>query len=824
MFQLKPTRMTLSDLRPSLSYRVGIPTRDRAARHWVELVLASSPAHFFAPDAAANRTPETFVTFATRFPVIGADAIIHIPPNALLTLARAERIYAGAALFSQSQGGAAQAIIQPDEAAVYVAADGFSGTGLTQRFGFARRPSVTGPAPVSAPSDTAALTWAGDLPQPGRSPRPQPTHRQPVASGGPSEEGYDPMNNHQGFMHQGMYQQPAAPVQNGQTQHPSQQPQQQMPQNGQAVADYDDGFGTPPPAIHPAPAPAMPPATPVPAPAMMPAPAPAPAMAPGAMPAPAAQPAPAQQQGYAQPLDIVRPVFDSYAPTDVWNTLVDMWNRYESFSSGVADTSYFPFSAIVAINSFFNARDGSGTADGCGTGFFIGPNTILTVAHNFAADSSFNASHTATLYAGLNSPLGPGNAPRTSDALVSETIDPATAVTIHPLYTSSDPNVSRAHDLAIVQTTMSAPGGHYFRIANFSPDPRQKIAISGYGASSHGQQRRDAHGNPDPDWRGWLPTAKRDWKQHMDTDIIREITNGGEGIHYNLQSLSGNSGSPVFIQPQQSLPEAVATDLMQVVAVHSSSGRGSDNAIYNHGVLLTPRKAEWALAGGQISQSQGYHPHQGAPLVNPYGKPQHAQPMDGGMTAAAWVAVAGIAANASIASLRASSGDLTWDVQKMEGWMPAGGPVSPVVNVPQNTIRTHNDIDIRSPVYDGGIQSRMYAHFKLSFSYDGTGVGAIRMEPAPDASSDNMTGGMRIDMQIRPLHETFTAMDGSGAQVACVEVRMIYTYEWTWDNNDIVTVIHRFYGDGTYESHVRGGDQRLDATDTTYTNRGRANG
>jgi hypothetical protein len=76
---------------------------------------------------------------------------------------------------------------------------------------------------------------------------------------------------------------------------------------------------------------------------------------------------------------------------------------------------------------------------------------------------------------------------------------------------------------------------------------------------------------------------------------------------------------------------------------------------------------------------------------------------------------------------------------------------------------------------------------------------------------------MRIDMQVAPLNETFPSLVRTGVQVACVEVRMMYTFEWTFEDNDQVTVIYRFYGDGTFESNVRGGSSVLSQTDTAYT-------
>jgi hypothetical protein len=153
----------------------------------------------------------------------------------------------------------------------------------------------------------------------------------------------------------------------------------------------------------------------------------------------------------------------------------------------------------------------------------------------------------------------------------------------------------------------------------------------------------------------------------------------------------------------------------------------------------------------------------------------------------------------------------------MDGWLPAGGHPTPTITVDRSTLQTQRNVEINSPVWQGTVQGNMYAHFYLDFQYDGTGVGGITIEPQPYASHDNLTGGMRVDMQIVPLLETFPSHLQNGAPVACVEVKMMYIYEWTVSDSDQVTVIYRLYGDGTYESSVRGGTARLDATDTTYS-------
>lgn len=789
MFRLKPTRMTVSDDRPSLSYRTTVDQAGRGTRHWVEIALANDP-RLFSPDAAEQRTPANFVTFRDRFPLVAGEAVLHVPPEALLRLAGSARIYAGAALFAGQADPAPAAVIRPDNDSVYVAAGGFSGAGVRQRFGFSGRPSVTGDAPIAE----GAVRWAGDQPRPGATPVPDLANRPqspfPLSETGPTAEGYPPMNPSNGFMHRNAPYRQAMPV----------QPVQSEPRGDQVqVADYDDGYDTPPPPAmadngrfaRPQPGSAMP----EPVPARWDAPPQDNRRAPQT----------ATEQAWSRPLEYVLPEFRSYNPLDIIRTLSEAWSRYQSFTAGVSDTRQFPFSSIVCLRVRARRKSDGAEVGFIGTAFYIGPNLLLTNAHNFAESSGFAAAHNATIMAGLNSTRGPGALPTNSDAVSVETINPASAVIIHPLYRSRDPAVSRAHDLAVVRVRNSAPHGKFFRIADFTPSQNQKIAVCGYAASSHAQQ------NSTLDFPDLLPEARADFKQHMDADSIREVTNNGEGFLYNIQTLGGNSGSPVFLAPR-SVEGDDPTRLMQVIAVHSS---GQD-AWRNHGVRLTPSKRDWALSGGQLAVQQSWESDE-QDAHHDQTDDSYAQPMGAPVWAPIVADLVGTATTAGIAGLNASSGDLSWHLQKMDGWLPARGHATPTITVPRNQIQTRSNIEINSPVYQGTVQGNMYAHFYLSFQFDGTGIGGILIEPAPYDSNDNMTGGMRIDMQIAPLNETSPSMVRTGVQVACVEVRMMYTFEWTFEDNDQVTIIYRFYGDGTYESNVRGGSSVLSQTDTTYT-------
>lgn len=787
-FLLKPTRMSVTDLRPSLSYRVGVPARSRATQHWVELALATDAA-LFATAGTDQRTPANFAALSQRFEIFGDSAIIHVPPAVLLTLSGGERLYASAALFDGEKASTPISIITADADAVYVAINGFSGAGIQQRFGFAGRPGLTGAGQTGINQN---LTWAGDQAVPSMAeeapgaavsaPPAPPPHPTKPGSRAPARElpikGTHSMNSHS-FMHQNLH-------------HPqAQQPaQRQMHPTGQL--DYDDGFGE--------------------------------------MAAPAITHAHHDHGGQSgslpyggaggaasQPLDYVLPVFDSYKPSDVWSKLKEMWERYESYSTGVNDTSSFPFSAICLLRPKFYNAAGTLVATATGTGFYIGPNLILTCGHNFAAsqddENTWLQAHTCDIFIGHNSTRG--DTVHKDDAIQAFSVSPSDW-SGHPNYDLDDiSKQDRRYDLAVIRTSVSAPNGHYFNIANFSPAADTSIAVCGYGASSAQQGSRKP-----PNWRKLLPTASFDGKQHMDTDIIRGIIDGGERITYNLQTLSGNSGSPVFIAPQMSMPAADAMEEMAIVAVHTS---GHDDYV-NAGVWLTPDKRDWALGRG-LAKSKGY---QAMPIGTPQGQPVYAQEQAlplwvAGITAAEWIGIGIGTAGLGLSVYQNSSNtnDIKWQVAKMDSWLEVGA-TGPKELKDANIKNTDTYIvTMKGPRWDPmAPQGMLYADFQLRFEADENGgVGKIWMSESPLPEKDTTTGSLTIVAKINPKGgNTYKSMKDPSKAVARVDVYMDYVAAWTIEDSERITVLYSLYGDGTVESRVVTGSEHIDNDYISYGN------
>ena len=95
------------------------------------------------------------------------------------------------------------------------------------------------------------------------------------------------------------------------------------------------------------------------------------------------------------------------------------------------------------------------------------------------------------------------------------------------------------------------------------------------------------------------------------------------------------------------------------------------------------------------------------------------------------------------------------------------------------------------------------------FSHDGTGVGRILVDTLPDANDSIVGGGLRVDMQINPLPDVFPSMQDASVEVACVELRIFYYFDFDLAENDTLVVTHRFFGDGSRDATIRGGEEVL---------------
>jgi V8-like Glu-specific endopeptidase len=79
-------------------------------------------------------------------------------------------------------------------------------------------------------------------------------------------------------------------------------------------------------------------------------------------------------------------------------------------------------------------------------------------------------------------------------------------------------------------------------------------------------------------------------KQHMDADQIRWLSNDTEVEGYNLQTLPGASGSPVFRVATET--QTCSVENFKVHAVHVAGPTG-DQPTLNRGCRITRAKLAW---------------------------------------------------------------------------------------------------------------------------------------------------------------------------------------------------------------------------------------
>ncbi len=270
----------------------------------------------------------------------------------------------------------------------------------------------------------------------------------------------------------------------------------------------------------------------------------------GPLPAPSTEtPVTAQAASFVNPLEVVQLDYVPGNALDALRMQLDFQNRYNQWIAGVPNTSFFPHSAICQI-----VRDDGGA----GTGFYIGPNHLLTAAHVVEGATSLTVIPGKNGGADLSGPFGNYRVWSSN-------------WTIHPSRTVG----SQDFDLAVISVPDRPPAGYYFGILEeLRQSLPSSIIVCGYSAES----KTHPHVNTtiDPN------------RQHLDGDRIRLVDD--ETFQYNLQTLAGASGGPVYYawaredeQRQMSVVE------LHLVGVHVAAFSGT----LNNGCRLTDAKIRW---------------------------------------------------------------------------------------------------------------------------------------------------------------------------------------------------------------------------------------
>lgn len=290
-------------------------------------------------------------------------------------------------------------------------------------------------------------------------------------------------------------------------------------------------------------------------------------------PAPAPTPVTAQAYGGAQRQPIARPVVSQpllvgpyYQPSGWFDALTSQIGFFLSSAMwylGVSDTTVPPHSAICQV------RRPDGSAEGAlhGSAFYIAPNLLLTAAHVVDGQSELIIVRGKN-GGGIGSSTEPFGRFRVAAAGFSK----------HPSYVAGNQDFDMA--LIRVPAAHAAPAGGYFDLVEELTQSRPEgVVVAGYAARWYASDaiERFVNDTIDPN------------KQHMMGGHIRSLPSD-ETFDYDLQTLGGTSGAPVYWLEGGSAPQA------HLVGVHVAA----HSATTNLGCRITPAKLAWirSTAGG----------------------------------------------------------------------------------------------------------------------------------------------------------------------------------------------------------------------------------
>lgn len=264
---------------------------------------------------------------------------------------------------------------------------------------------------------------------------------------------------------------------------------------------------------------------------------------------------PARHPALAKPL-LVEPYYRPSNWFDALTTQIGFFLESAMWYLGVSDTTVPPHSAICQV------RRPDGSAEGAlhGSAFYIAPNLLLTAAHVVDGQSEL------IIVRGKN---GGG---------VSGSTEPfgrfrvrAADFRKHPSYVAGNQDFDMA--LIRVPAANAAPAGGYFDLVEELTQSRPEgVVVAGYAARWYASDAMERFVNDtiDPN------------KQHMMGGYIRSLPSD-ETFDYDLQTLGGTSGSPVYWLEGGSSPRA------HMVGVHVAAHSASTNL----GCRITSAKLDW---------------------------------------------------------------------------------------------------------------------------------------------------------------------------------------------------------------------------------------
>lgn len=494
----------------------------RSEQPWFEVGLATDPELLRAEHRGKRNAGNFYASGVMR---AGAsqrgEAVYLVPPDVVARFVGQQRLYFGLATYRENDRSTPHQVQIPDRGRMYVALNG-----LTER-GFRR--SLRGRGGSAYGADGTTRAWGGDA-------------ANGAAVGGASGNGARPVGA-------------ATPGAGGASNAAAREP-----------APYSDGFSDdlwrPSPSATPVsndgpaasgdgsrPTQRAPEETP---PAVAPVPsAPAPASAPVA-----------QGLGRAAPRARELLISNDYRPSNWFDALRAQLGFFVDSAIwylGVNDTTVMPHAATCQV------RVPNGTAEGGlhGTAFFIAPRILLTAAHVVDGQSEL------IIVPGKNG----GGVGRATEPFGRFQVR-STHFRKFTGYTGNG-DFDRDMALILVPAANAAPRGRYFNLVEELTQSRPEgVVVTGYAAwwEAHAPIEQYVNDTIDPN------------KQHMMGGHIRDIPTDGT-FTYNIQTLAGTSGSPVYWIEER----ANSTPRAHLVGVHVAAM----NATSNRGCRITGDKLTW---------------------------------------------------------------------------------------------------------------------------------------------------------------------------------------------------------------------------------------
>ncbi len=277
----------------------------------------------------------------------------------------------------------------------------------------------------------------------------------------------------------------------------------------------------------------------------------------------------------AHALEIVDPLYQPTGFLDALESWYEWGKKYSRWHAGVDDTTFSPHSAICQFQIYFPGESGRFF----GTGFYISQDRILTCAHNFFHPQTGAKAEKIIITPGMNGDVKPFS----SFEVYSSALTP------HPSYLTHTGD-SNDFDLGVISVESPPPNGWYFELEALNMSILEPIIVCGY------PYRSRRYKNIILDWR----------KQRLDADTIQGLSDNMERFQYNLQTLGGNSGSPVYYVYAYNDEERQQSVLaVSAIGVHVSrakvEGTNQFSDTLNQGCRLTEDKINWIWSVGSSS-------------------------------------------------------------------------------------------------------------------------------------------------------------------------------------------------------------------------------